>query len=179
MNCTTMNKICDSLASKHVHYFLILVATASLTLAYIAEYGFKILPCDFCLYERCVYAAIIVVGLLALKTQFLSGHRGIMAQLLVLTVGIALTFYHVGMEQHWWTGPASCTGAGPAATLEEFRAQLMKVTRPRCDQVSWAIFGVSATVWNLVLQGGLAFLTSLGLYLPQNPTNSSSKRKKS
>ena len=156
------------LTPKHLHIFLIVVATISLGAAYIAEYKFKILPCDFCLYERCIYAGVIVVGILALKTRFLFGHRGIFAQLIVLSIGIALTFYHVGMEQHWWAGPASCTGAGPAATLEEFRAQLMKLTRPRCDQISWAIFGISTTLWNLMLQAGLAFLASLSLYVPTN-----------
>jgi disulfide bond formation protein DsbB len=142
---------------------------ASLAFAYTAEYGFKILPCDFCLYERVVYAAIIVVGLLSLKTKKFAGHVGLISQLLVLTIGIALTFYHVGMEQHWWAGPASCTGAGRAASFEEFRAQLMKAVRPRCDQINWTLLGLSATAWNLMLQGGLAFLTSLGLYLPPAP----------
>jgi disulfide bond formation protein DsbB len=176
MNCNTMNKICACLTTKHVHYFLILVAAASLIFAYIAEHGFGILPCDFCIYERCIYAGIIVVGLLSLKTETFSGHRGIFAQLLVLTIGIALTFYHVGMEQHWWAGPTSCTGPAPAATFEDYRAQLMKL-RPRCDQVSWAIFGISATLWNLMLQAGLAFLTSLGLYLPSSQSQVSPNKK--
>lgn len=168
MNCTYMNKACACLTIKHVHYFLILVAAASLGFAYVAEYGFGILPCDFCLYERCVYASVLIVGILSLKTQLFASHRGILTQLIVLFIGIVLTFYHVGMEQHWWAGPTSCTGVGNAATLEEFRAQLMKATRPRCDQITWAIFGVSATLWNLILQAGLAFLTSLSLYLPTN-----------
>lgn len=170
MNCTTMNKLCTNISAKHVHYFLILVSVASLAFAYIAEYGFKILPCDFCLYERGVYMGIIGVGILSLTMKAFTGHRGLFVQLLVLSIGIALTFYHVGMEQHWWAGPTSCTGAGQAATLEEFRAQLMKTVRPRCDQINWALFGLSATAWNLMLQGGLAFLTSLGLYLPNTLT---------
>lgn len=161
-----MDKICSALTSKHVHYFLIFVAASSLLFAYIAEYGFGIIPCDFCLYERCVYATIIIVGLLSLKTKVFSGRNGIYTQLFVLTLGMLLTGYHVGMEQHWWKGPASCTGAGPAQSLEEFRAALMAISRPRCDQISWEIFGISATLWNLMLQAGLAFLTSLGLYLP-------------
>jgi disulfide bond formation protein DsbB len=166
MKCPHMTKICEKATPKHIHYFLILVATVSLAFAYIAEYVFQILPCDFCLYERCIYAAIIIVGLFSLKTKALSGQNGIFVQLIVLTIGLILTGYHVGMEQHWWAGPASCTGAGPAASFEDFKAQLMKISRPRCDQVTWALFGISATLWNLMLQAGLAFITSLGLYLP-------------
>ena len=164
MNCPTMNKALDCLTPNHIHWFLIFVAAASLGFAYVAEHAYHIAPCDFCLYERCVYATVIIVGLLGIKTSFLAGHRGVLAQLLVLFIGIVLTGYHVGMEQHWWTGPASCTGVQTATTLEDFRAQLLKIARPRCDQISWVLFGVSATVWNLVLQAGLAFLTSLSLY---------------
>ncbi len=168
MNCTTMNTALNCLTPKHLHWFLIWVAATSLGVAYVAEHGYQIIPCDFCLYERCVYAAVIIVGLLGLKTNFLKGHRGIFVQLLVLFIGIVLTGYHVGMEQHWWAGPASCTGVQTATTLEDFRAQLMKMSRPRCDQISWVLLGVSATVWNLVLQAGLAFLTSLSLYSPDD-----------
>ncbi len=158
------------LTLQHIHFFLIAVAAAALGAAYVAEYGFNVLPCDFCLYERCIYAAILTIGIFSLKTETLAGHRGIIAQLIVLFTGIVLTFYHVGMEQHWWAGPASCTGISNVATLEEFRARLMKVTRPSCDQASWVILGISATLWNLMLQAGLAFLTSLSLYLPSNQT---------
>jgi disulfide bond formation protein DsbB len=161
-----MNQLCANCSTKHVHYFLILAAVAVLTFAYVAEYGFQILPCDFCLYERGVYMAVIVAAFLSLRLKAFEGQRGIFLQLLILSIGMALTFYHVGMEQHWWAGPASCTGAGQAASFEEYRAQLMKTVRPRCDQITWALFGISATAWNLILQGGLAFLTSLGLYLP-------------
>lgn len=171
MNCTTMNKTLNYLTLKHVHWFLIFMASVSLCFAYVAEHAYKIEPCDFCLYERCVYAAVIIVGLLSLKTNFLKGQHGIFIQLFILSIGIILTGYHVGMEQHWWTGPASCTGVQTATTLEDFRAQLMTKARPRCDQISWVLLGVSATVWNLVLQAGLAFLTSLSLYLPDKANN--------
>jgi disulfide bond formation protein DsbB len=168
MNCTAMNKILNCLTPKHIHWFLNFVAATSLGIAYVAQHSYNIIPCDFCLYERCIYAAVIIVGILSIKVNFLRGHRGICVQLFVLFIGIILIGYHVGMEQHWWTGPASCTGIQTATTLEDFRAQLMIKARPRCDQISWVIFGVSATVWNLVLQGGLAFLTSLSLYLPND-----------
>jgi len=170
MNCSYIHKMLSVVTSRHVHLFLIAIAATCLGTAYIAEYGFHILPCDFCLYERYVYAGIMVVGSLGLKTRAFRNHRGILGQLAVLSVGIALTFYHVGMENHWWAGPASCTGAGSADTLEEFRAQLQSLSRPRCDQVTWALFGISATLWNLMLQAGLAFLTALSLYYYQNNT---------
>jgi disulfide bond formation protein DsbB len=173
MNCPQIHKLAICFTPNRLHCFLIAISALSLAAAYIAEYGFGISPCDFCLYERGVYVGVILVGILGLKTHTFSNHRGVFIQLIVLSIGIALTFYHVGMEQHWWAGPASCTGVGTAATLEEFRAQLMKVTRPRCDQVSWSLLGISAALWNLMLQAGLAFVTSLGLYTPDQPIKKS------
>lgn len=152
-----------------VHYFLILAAGLALGFAYTAEYGFGIRPCDFCLYERGIYAGVILAGIGGLKSRFLKGHRGILAQLTILSLGIGLTVYHVGMEQHWWAGPASCAAVSASDSFEAFRDQLTKALPPRCDQVTWALFGISATLWNLMLQAGLAFLASLGLYLPKTP----------
>lgn len=166
MNGSCIHKVLAILAPRHIHFFLMAIAAACLGTAFVAEYGFHIVPCDLCLYERWIYASLILVGLLGLKTQAFRGHRGILAQLAVLSAGIALTFYHVGVEHHWWAAPASCAGVGLAGTFEEFTAQLKSVARPRCDQVTWSIFGISATLWNLMLQGGLAFLTALSLYLP-------------
>lgn len=164
MNCPCLHKALSVLSLPHIHRILMAVAAAALGTAYIAEHHFHIQPCDFCLYERFVYMGILAVGILSLKTSILKGSRGIFAQLFILSLGMALTFYHVGMEQHWWAAPSSCTGVGDAPTLEAFRAQLMNVARPRCDQISWVILGISATLWNLMLQAGLAFLTALSLY---------------
>ena len=155
----------DQFTTRHVQFVVVGMCFLSLITAYIAEYGFGIMPCDFCVYERVMYGVVLLIGALSFTDNYLfTGHRGNLIQLFFLGIGIVLTVYHVGMEQQWWEGPASCMGAGNAATLEAFRDQLMKA-RPRCDQVNWAIFGISATVWNLSIQAGLIILTTASLYL--------------
>lgn len=152
------------LSFRGIQYLLIIIAVMALAAAYGAEYFLKILPCDFCLYERAVYAALIGGGILSLTTSYFGEIRGIIVQLVILSIGIVLTTYHMGLEQHLWLGPASCTSIKGASSLEAFRAQLMNTPRPRCDQINWLIWGVSATSWSLILQAGLAFITSLGFY---------------
>jgi disulfide bond formation protein DsbB len=144
------------------------VCLLSLIIAYVAEYGFAITPCDFCIYERMVYGAVLLIGALGfINYRWLTSHQISLIQLFLLGVGIILTTYHIGMEYQWWEGPASCTGAGNATTLEAFRDQLLKA-RPKCDQVNWIIGGISATVWNLAMQVGLVIIITLGLYLQEN-----------
>jgi disulfide bond formation protein DsbB len=158
----------NQFTTRRVQCGVIGVCLLSLIIAYIAEYSFGIIPCDFCVYERAVYGAVLFIGILSFTNHYwVTGHRANRIQFFLLGVGIILTLYHIGMEYQWWKGPASCTGIGNATTLEAFRDQLMKA-RPKCDQVNWIIGGISATVWNLAVQIGLMSIIILGLYLRQN-----------
>jgi disulfide bond formation protein DsbB len=167
MNTPCIQKLITYFAFRRLHWLLIISSVTALGTAYIAEYGFGILPCEFCIIERGVYFSIIIAAILGLRSEMFGAHGGMLIQLIILSMGIVFTAYHVGVEYHWWAGPPSCSGGGAdAATFEEFRNQLMKATTPRCDQVTWPILGVSATLWSLLLQTGLAFLATLTIYAP-------------
>src|SRR5207244_6093546 len=69
----------------------------------------------------------------------------------VFAVGAALAFYHVGVEQHWFAGPAACSGAATAAdTVEALKAQILRQQPVRCDEVAWSLGGISLAGWNLL-----------------------------
>lgn len=93
--------------------------------------------------------------------------------LAILTLGFLLTAYHVGLEQKWI--PASlqpsfltCQQKGPApTTLAELKARLGANRHPSCSEVTWWLFGISATWWNLALLAAL--LVSVGGYVVSNP----------
>lgn len=133
-------------------FFLVtvgLIAALSLCAAFIAQYGFGILPCPLCLYERCVYASIAVLGLISFFW-----HRPALFYLMILFIigGLGLAIYHLGVESLWWQAPSSCTGATISATnFEDFQVQFMAKPTVRCDKIGWVIFGVSATIWNVIL----------------------------
>lgn len=79
---------------------------------------------------------------------------------LVFLAGAGIAAFHVGVEQHWWQGLASCGGNLPQArTVEELRAALLAQPVVRCDEVAWSLFGISMAGWNFLFSLGLAALS--------------------
>jgi disulfide bond formation protein DsbB len=75
-----------------------------------------------------------------------------------------LAFYHNGIEQHWWNAATSCgdTNQFPA-NFTNFQSQLMIKMPKRCDEIDWTLFGLSLTVYNILLSltlGTLAFIVA-------------------
>lgn len=133
-------------------------ACICLLIAFIAQYGYGISPCSLCIYERYVYGLVAGIGLMAFwkPHSFLFPFTGF-----VLSAGLCLAFYHVGVENHWWTASSACKGTLPSSNnFDDFAAQFMKKPSARCDQANWVIFGISATFWN-----ALFFISFLSYWL--------------
>jgi disulfide bond formation protein DsbB len=109
-------------------------------------------PCELCLMQRWPWGVAIVISFVATMV----GSRPAFPWVALLlaaafTVGTVLAFYHVGVEQHWFTGPTACSGAATAAdTVEALKAQILRQQPVRCDEVAWSLWGVSLTGWNLL-----------------------------
>lgn len=144
-----------------------LIAALALLIAFIAQYSFGIIPCPLCLYERYVYAGIAIVGLGSLFCD-----RSVLFYVMIFLIigGLGLGIYHLGVESLWWKAPSSCTGATiSASNFEDFQAQFMAKSAPRCDRIGWVIFGISATIWNVLLFfsfGLYAFISKIKSSLP-------------
>ncbi len=110
-------------------------------------------PCILCLYQRWPYVAAILLGLSGLvlrdRPQPL---RGVLALAgIAFLVGAGIAAFHVGVEQHWWEGTASCGGTlETGLTLEELREKLLGTPVVRCDEVAFALFGISMAGYNLI-----------------------------
>jgi len=136
---------------------LAIIAASALVLA--AALGFQYLgglaPCALCHYQRWAYVAAIVVAGVA---SFGIARRALIALAgVVFTAGAGIAFYHVGVEAHWFAGPAACSGpAGAAATLEDLRRQLLAQPVVRCDEVAWSLLGVSMAGYNFAISVALA-----------------------
>lgn len=138
---------------------LLLVASAAVVgAALLSQYVGGLQPCELCLYERWPYYGVVVLTLLALAAgqSFLS--RAVIAvAALVFLAGAVLAFYHVGVEQHWFTGPTACTGNSLAGgSIADLKAQLLAQQVVRCDVPQWSLFGVSLAGWNLLASLALA-----------------------
>ena len=84
-------------------FFLLagVIPCGALVLAFFLEYVVGIKPCQFCLYERWVYAAIAFVSVGWIIGKSLPRRYGVLAVALLLLVGIAVTGVHVGIERGW------------------------------------------------------------------------------
>jgi disulfide bond formation protein DsbB len=141
--------------------FLILCASAAaLAAALVAQYFFDLQPCTLCLYQRMPYVATAFLAMLAmvrrLPARFMTSLLGLCAVIYAVNAGIA--FFHVGVEQHWWQGLASCSGGkGGAHSVEDLKALLAgPIKIASCDQIAWSLFGISMAGYNVPASIGLA-----------------------
>lgn len=139
---------------------LILLAAGGSLAVLLGAFGFQYLgglaPCHLCLLQRWPHAAAIAIGALALVWPW----RGIcygggLAALAASGLGV----YHTGVERGWWQGPTTCTsgsvaGVSPADLLN----QILAAPMVRCDEVAWAMFGLSMASWNAVISAALALI---------------------
>ena len=140
---------------------LILAAAGGSAALLLGAFGFQVFgglfPCPLCLWQRWPHGAAILIGLAALM---LPGRAlpvlGALAALATAGIG----GFHVGVEQGWWQGLATCAGPGLAGLSG---ATLLDPTAPlpapvRCDEIAWSFAGLSMAGWNMVLSLGLAAL---------------------
>jgi len=152
---------------------LALVLAASVVVlgsALASQYIGGLRPCILCLYQRVPYAAVIALSGLALLAPAVGRPlrpalaRGVLAFCAVIfLVGAGIAAFHVGVEQGWWAGTETCTGPDlNAMSPSQLRAYLMQAPIVRCDEVAWALFGISMAGYNvlvsLVLAAGSAWL---------------------
>lgn len=119
-------------------------------------------PCVMCLWQRWpwwVAGAIAVLSLVLPPVRRRAGPLLPLLFALIFAGSFLLAAYHVAVEQHWVAGPATCSAPlSGARTLADF--QRMIVDRPvvRCDEVPWALFGISLAGFNAIFSLLLAAL---------------------
>jgi disulfide bond formation protein DsbB len=123
--------------------------------AFAFQYIGGLAPCTLCLWQRWPHAAAIVIGFLVLVT----GWRGLAwlgALAALATAGIGV--FHVGVEQLWWEGLATCTaGSISGISAADLLNPAADVAAPvRCDAIAWSMLGISMAGWNAILSLGLA-----------------------
>ena len=124
---------------------------AALAVAAVAEFVFALAPCPFCYYQRWPYVAVILAASFAFLAAASVLRWALALCAVALAIGLGLALFHVGMEQGWWQGPASCAAPpGKAATLDELRKQLLATPQVRCDEPAWSLFGISFAGFNVI-----------------------------
>lgn len=138
---------------------LILIAAAGSATLLLAAFGFQhiggLWPCTLCLWQRWPHAAAVVLGVLGLALP--QRIWPILGGIAVLT-SAAIALFHVGVEQTWWEGLATCTADTMGnVSVEDLLNTDVTVGAPvRCDAIAWAMFGISMAGWNMLVSLGLA-----------------------
>ena len=131
-------------------------SAALLAGAFAFQYIGGMAPCQLCLWQRWPHVAAVLIGLVALVT----GWRRLLwlgALAALTTAGIGA--FHVGVEQGWWEGLATCTaGSISGISTADLLNSAADVAAPvRCDAIAWQMLGISMAGWNtlasLVLAG--------------------------
>ena len=138
--------------------FLLLASVGSLLAAFFFQYVIGLQPCILCIWQRWPYAIVIVLAALTLATVRSARLKAALLALcgVALLIGGGIAVFHVGVEQHWWTGTPGCGVPATANSLEEMRAQIMAAPVVRCDQVAWSLFGISMAGYNILISLALA-----------------------
>ena len=143
---------------------------AILATVYAAQYLGGLAPCPLCLYQRpphWIAAGLCLASLLAAKPRtraVLLASAG-----LSLLAGGAIAGFHVGVEQGWWPGLASCAATiDTGASLAELREALLSRLAARCDEIAWSLMGISMAGYNLMASLVLALGAALAARLIPN-----------
>jgi len=147
-----------------VPVLIVSACIGALSTAYTAQYAFDLEPCILCLYQRIPYALAGVIALAAIMMP-----RGVLRYVLVVLcvpvflVSAGIAFYHVGVEQHWWTSAAGCGGSIPdVMSAADLQLGLLDTPQKSCDQLDWTLFGLSMATYNVVASLALAVATMVG-----------------
>ncbi|ULB09125.1 disulfide bond formation protein B [Cereibacter azotoformans] len=141
--------------------FLMLVAAAGSAGLLLGALGFQFFvelpPCPLCIWQRWPHVLAVLAGAVAVFRP---------APIVALVGGLgaaasaAIGFYHVGVEQKWWLGFASCSTGSiegiSAADLLNPAVDLGPVVR--CDEIAWQFIGISMAGWNVIISATLAAL---------------------
>lgn len=124
--------------------------------AYVSEYGFGLIPCEMCWWQRWPhFAALALAG----ASFVLPPQRLQLRRLLIMLAAVAMLVsgligvFHAGVEYGWWEGITACsvpTAAAGGDALEAIFAQPLI----RCDQAQWDLLGISLAGFNALFSIG-------------------------
>jgi len=145
-------------------WFALGAAVFALAFALISQYGFGYKPCVLCLWQRLPYLLTVIVAATGLGVTRFRLWRGALlllcAALFLTDAGIAA--FHIGVEQHWWSGTSGCTIQTKAVTdASGLRSALLASPVAQCGEISWTFIGLSMATWNLFFALCCAIFTAL------------------
>tara|TARA_B100000989_G_scaffold252645_1_gene200873 strand:- start:262 stop:747 length:486 start_codon:yes stop_codon:yes gene_type:complete len=140
-----------NLSKKYLFITIFLISLIALISAYFIEYILGHQPCVLCLYERIPFFLAILIILINYKYKKLEKYV-ILLLALIFFIATLLSLYHLGIEQGFIQESLLCDLEKGANIInkEEILRQLQQKSIS-CKDVTFTIFGLSLTSYNLVI----------------------------
>ena len=128
--------------------FIILIS------AYFIEYILKVPACTMCIYQRIPYflSILIIVIFFSKKIDF---QKLIIILIFFSLINTGISFYHVGIEQGFFSELSTCKDEINANTTKDLLNQLKSKGVVSCKEVSFTIFGLSLATIDFIVNTGL------------------------
>ena len=143
---------------------ILFVSFVALISAFFIEYVLGHQPCNLCILERIPYVVAIVIVLLTYKFSQFEKLFLVLLIIVFLTATI-LSVYHFGIEQGFIEESLVCDlkNSSGVTSKEEILKQLQE-QKVSCKDVTFKIFGLSLTTYNIVISI-LITINTLKIYL--------------
>jgi len=132
-------------------------SAVALAAALLSQFAGGLFPCVLCIWQRWPHVAAVLVGGLALA---LPGRVWPLLGALAALATAGIGGFHAGVEYGWWEGLDTCAGPGIGGLSVEALLNPEVEVAPvvRCDEVAFAVLGISMAGWNMLYSLGLAGL---------------------
>ena len=143
---------------------ILLVSFVALISAFFIEYVLGHQPCNLCILERIPY--VIAIAIILLNYKFFQFEKiYLLLLIIVFLTATILSVYHFGIEQGFIEESLVCdlkNGSG-VTSKEEILKQLQE-QKVSCKDVTFKIFGLSLTTYNIIISILIA-INTLKIYL--------------
>jgi len=139
---------------------IFLISIVALASAFFIEYVLGHQPCNLCMLERIPYLFAIIIIILNYKFIHLEKYS-ILLLILIFLASTILSLYHLGIEQGFIKESLVCDLKNGSNLLskEDILKQLQQ-KNVSCQDVTFKIFGLSLTSYNILISLGISIITS-------------------
>jgi len=140
-------------------FALLFINISILLSAYYIQYVLKVPPCPMCQYQRIpYYLAVVVLGVFFFN--IMDFKKLILFLIFLSFINIAISFYHIGIEQGFFNELTSCKDNLGANNTQELLKELSNKGIVSCKEVSFRIFGFSLATLNFLVNIALILFYS-------------------
>jgi len=127
--------------------------------AYFIEYILGHQPCNLCMIERVPYMVALIIITINFRFNHLENYL-ILLLVFIFLANLLISLYHLGIEQGFITESLVCDLKNSSNILskEEILQQLQKKV-VSCKDVTFKIFGLSLTSYNILISLLITFST--------------------